>query len=72
MEAVSQNDPPPKSLRPSAKAISSLWVQLPDTHPVKFLLVKKKLPEVFIFPPVAIAPSLNMSRPSGKTSRPLA
>jgi hypothetical protein len=30
MEALSQNDSPPKSLRPSAKAIPSLWVQLPD------------------------------------------
>jgi hypothetical protein len=35
MEALSQNDLP-KSQRSSAKAIPSLWVQLPDIQPKLF------------------------------------
>jgi hypothetical protein len=49
MEAISQNDPPPKSQCPSAKAILSLWVQLPDILQTKVLFVKDKLPDKFIF-----------------------
>jgi hypothetical protein len=52
---LSQNDSPPKSLRPSAKAIPSLWVQLPDIQPNKVLFVKDKLPDGSVFPPVSIA-----------------
>jgi hypothetical protein len=55
MEALSQNYSPPKSLRPSAKAIPSLWVQLPDIQPAKALFVKDKLPDGSMFPPVSIA-----------------
>jgi hypothetical protein len=44
----------PKSQRPSAKAIPSLWVQIPDIHPTKILFVEDKLPDGFIFPTVAI------------------
>jgi hypothetical protein len=55
MEALSQNDSPSKSLRPSAKAIPSLWVQLPDIQPTKVLFIKDKLPDRSVFPPVSIA-----------------
>jgi hypothetical protein len=68
MEALCQNG----SKLPLAKVISSLWVQLPDILPTKVLFVKDKLPGVFMFPPVATAPSLNMSRPSVKTTNLLA
>jgi hypothetical protein len=63
---------PCKSQKPWAKAIPSLWVQLPDIHPIKVLFVKDKLPEEFIFPPVAVDPSLNTSGPSAKTANQLA
>jgi hypothetical protein len=62
---------PHKSQRPSAKAIPSLSVQLPDIHPTK-ILIKDKLPNRFMFPPVTVAPNLNISRPSAKTTNPLA
>jgi hypothetical protein len=53
MEAVSQNGSPAStSQRPSAKAIPSFWVQLSDIHPNKFLSIKEKLPDGFMFPPV--------------------
>jgi hypothetical protein len=48
METLSQNDSPSKSQKPSGKAISSLWVQLPDIHPIKVLFSKDKLPDEFI------------------------
>jgi hypothetical protein len=60
MEAFSQNYSPQKSNRPLAKAIPSLWVQLPDIRATEVLFVKDKLPEEFMFPPLATAPSLNM------------
>jgi hypothetical protein len=51
VKAISQNDPPPpKSQRPLAKAIPSLWVQLPDIETAKDLFVKDKLPDGLIFP----------------------
>jgi hypothetical protein len=37
----------------------------------KVIFVREKLPDGFTFPPAAIAPSLNMSRPSAKTRNPL-
>jgi hypothetical protein len=63
---------PPKSQKPLAKALSSLWVQFSDIHPTSILFSKDKFPDRFMFSPVAIAPSLNMSRPSAKTTSPLA
>jgi hypothetical protein len=63
---------PHTSLRPSVKVIPSLWVQLPDIHPTKIHSIKEKLPDRFIFPLVAIAPGLNMSRSSAKTTNPSA
>jgi hypothetical protein len=54
---------PPKSQRPSAKAIPFLWVKLPSIHPTKVLFVKDKLPDRIILPP-----SLNTSGPAAKTS----
>jgi hypothetical protein len=38
------------------KVIPFLWVQLPDIHPIKRLFIKDKLPDEFIFPPVATDP----------------
>jgi hypothetical protein len=64
--------PTHKLQRLSTKAIQSLWVQVPDIHPIKVLSEKDKLPDGFMFPPVTIAPSLNMSRPSVKTTNSLA
>jgi hypothetical protein len=61
-----------KSRRPSAKAVQTLLVQLPDIHPTKVPFAEDKLPDGIILSPVAIAPCLNMSRPSAKTSIPLA
>jgi hypothetical protein len=55
MEALSENDSPPKSLRPSDKAIPSLWVQLPDIQPTKALFIKDNFPDGSVFPPVSIA-----------------
>jgi hypothetical protein len=55
MDALSQNDSPPKSLRPSGKAIPSLSVQLPHIQPTTVLFIKDKLLGVFVFPPVSIA-----------------
>jgi hypothetical protein len=46
--------------------------QLPDIRPTKFLFAEDKLPYGIILPPVAIAPTLNMSKPSAKTAIPLA
>jgi hypothetical protein len=63
---------PHKSQRPSAKAIPSLSVKLPDIHPTKVLLIKDKFPNRFMFPPVTVAPNLNISKPSAKTTNPLA
>jgi hypothetical protein len=40
-------------------------------HPINVLFVKIKLPEGTIFPPAAVAPGLNMSRPSAKMTNPL-
>jgi hypothetical protein len=65
-------EPPSKSQRSSSKLIPTLGVQLPDIHPTKVLFVKDKLPDGFMFPPVVTAPSLTMSRPSAKTTNPLA
>jgi hypothetical protein len=50
---------PPKSQRPKYKAVPSLWVQLADILPSKILFAKDKLPDGFMFPPVAIATSLD-------------
>jgi hypothetical protein len=36
---------PPKLQKPSGKAISSLWIQLPDIHPTKVLFIMDKLPD---------------------------
>jgi hypothetical protein len=55
MEALGQNDCFPKLKRPSGKAIPSLWVQLPDINSTLVLFVKDTLPDVFLFPPLAIA-----------------
>jgi hypothetical protein len=70
MEVLSQHDSPTLK-RPSAKAIPSLCIQLPDIYSTKVIFVKDEFPD-FIFPPVSIAPSLNLSRPSAKTTNPLA
>jgi hypothetical protein len=46
---------------PTAEAFSysypipSLWVQLPDIHPTQVLFIKDKLPDRFIFTPVAVS-----------------
>jgi hypothetical protein len=56
MEALSRNYPP-NLQRPSAKAIPSLWVQLPDIHQIEVLSVRDKLPDEFILPPVTIDPN---------------
>jgi hypothetical protein len=42
MEAFGGKDFPPKSQRPPAKAIRTLWVQLPENHPTKILFIKDK------------------------------
>jgi hypothetical protein len=63
--------PSPKSQKPSGKAISSIWVQLLHIQPTEILFLQDKLPDIH-FPSVAITPSLNMSRPSAKTTNPLA
>jgi hypothetical protein len=42
-----------------------------DFSQTKILFVKDKLSDGFMFPPVAVVPSLNMSGPSGKTTNPL-
>jgi hypothetical protein len=57
-EAFSQSDP-------------ILWVQLPDIHQTKVIFVKDRFPDEFTFPPMAMAPSLNMSVPSASTTNPL-
>lgn len=64
--------PPTESQRTLAKAITSLWVLLPDNHPTKFLFAKDKFPDVPMCPSMTIFLSLNMWRPSGKTTIPLA
>jgi hypothetical protein len=70
MEAFSQNDPPScRGLQPKHSQL--FWVQPPDIHPAKVLFTKDKFPERIILPPAAIGPSLNMSRPSAKTTIPL-
>jgi hypothetical protein len=56
MEALRHIILTPKSQRPSAKTIPSLWVQLSDIHPKQVLFLKDKLPDGFIFPPVKIVP----------------
>jgi hypothetical protein len=43
-----KTDFPPKSQRPSAKAIRTLWVQLPENHPTKIIFTKDKLPDGII------------------------
>jgi hypothetical protein len=50
----------PQSWMPSVKTIPSLWIQIPDIHVTRVLFTKNKLSGEFIFPPAAIAPSLNM------------
>jgi hypothetical protein len=72
MEALSQNDPTHVAERPSAKSNPSLWVKLSDIHKTKVIFVKDQLPDSFSFAPVAMAPSLSVSRPSAKTTKPLA
>jgi hypothetical protein len=62
---------PHKSQRPLAKVIPSLLGQLPDIHPNTVIFVKHRLHGRFIFTPEAVAPSLNMSRPSAKTRKPV-
>jgi hypothetical protein len=62
--------PPPKPQKPSAKEVPSLWVQLPDVHTTRVLFAKDKLPDGFMFQPVTIALSLNIPRPSAKTTYP--
>jgi hypothetical protein len=62
---------PPKSQRPLVEATPSLWVKLADIHPTNALFEKDKLPDGFTFPPVTLAPVLNMLRPSAKTKNPL-
>jgi hypothetical protein len=61
--------PPPSRRGHQPKRSQPFWVQLPDIHPTKVLFVKDKLPDGLILPPVAVAPSLNMS---AKTKIPLA
>lgn len=46
--------------------------QSDPSHPTKTLFVKDELPNGFIFLPVVTAPSLNISRPSDKTTKLLA
>jgi hypothetical protein len=72
MEAFSQNDSPPSRRGHQRKRSQPFWIQLPDIHPTKVLFVKDKLPDGIIIPSVAISPSLNMSRPSAKTTISLA
>jgi hypothetical protein len=67
---MSKWSPPPKSQKPSAKEVPSLWVQLPDVHTTRVLFAKDKLPDGFMFQPVTIALSLNIPRPSAKTTYP--
>jgi hypothetical protein len=51
-EAISQSNPNPSGFK------FQTYI-----HPTKVLFAKVKLPDGFILPPVAIAPSLNMPRP---------
>jgi hypothetical protein len=60
------------SQMPSAKAIPSLWVQLPDIHQTQILFVRDKFPDGFMFMPVTTAPKMNTSRRSAKTTNLLA
>jgi hypothetical protein len=46
----------PMSQRPSPKAKPYLWIHLPDLHSTKVLIVKGRLPDRFIFLPMAIVP----------------
>jgi hypothetical protein len=61
-KAISQNNFFLELQRPSAKATSSL-VKLPYIHLNKVIFVKGILSDEFTFPPAAIAPSVNMTRP---------
>jgi hypothetical protein len=67
METFSHNDSL-KSQRLSVKEIPTL----PDIHPTRVLFEKYKLPDGIILLSVAMARSLNMLRPSAKTTIPLA
>jgi hypothetical protein len=69
--AIPRQNDSPSSQRPSAKPIPSLSVHLPDIHPNKVPFVKDKRPNMLVLPPVAKAPSLNMSRPSANTTNPI-
>jgi hypothetical protein len=69
VEVLNQNDSAHVA-EAFSQAILFLWVQLPDINPTKVIFVKEKLPDGIILFPVAIAPSLNMSRPSAKTTNP--
>jgi hypothetical protein len=60
------------SQMPSAKAIPSLWVQLPDIHQTQILFVRDKFSDGFMFMPVTTAPRMNTSRRSAKTTNLLA
>jgi hypothetical protein len=66
MEAFSQNDSLPNCRGLQPKRSQHFWVQLPDIHPTNVLFAKDKLPNGIIILPVAIGPTLNMSRPSAK------
>jgi hypothetical protein len=61
--ASSSGMPGPIHINSRIFFIQSVVVQYPN---IQVLFVKDKLPDCFMFPPVALAPSLNMSRPSAK------
>jgi hypothetical protein len=50
----------------------TFWVQTPVIHATKVLFAKGKFPDGIILPPVATATNPNTSRPSAKTTIPLA
>jgi hypothetical protein len=56
---------PPKSQRPSAKAIPTLLGSTPS-HPTESTFEKEKLPDGIILPSAAIAPRVNKPRSSAK------
>jgi hypothetical protein len=63
---------PPFRRGHQSKRSQPFCVQLPHIYPINVTFVKDKLLYDIILPSVAVAPSLNKSRPSSKTSIPLA
>jgi hypothetical protein len=66
----------PKWLRQSPWGLkvnrsNPFWLLLPDIHPTKVLFVKDKLPDGFVFSLDAMAPNLNMSRPTSQDMKPV-